>query len=43
MSEKSKRKYDMNSPESKALIDEIVHGTFIKEGCAAAFGSAAIA
>lgn len=37
MSEKTKKKYDMNSPEAKALIDEIVHGTFMKEGCAAAF------
>jgi len=36
MSEK-KQKYDMNSPEAKALIDEIVHGTFLKEGTMAAF------
>ena len=36
MSEK-KKKFDMNSPEAKALIDEIVHGTFTKEGTMAAF------
>lgn len=33
----SKKKYDMNSPEAKALIDEIVHGTFTKEGAMVAF------
>ncbi len=32
-----KKKYDMNSPEAKALIDEIVHGTFVKEGMMIAF------
>ncbi len=32
-----KKKYDMNSPEAKALTDEIVHGTFTKEGTMAAF------
>ena len=37
MSEKKKTKYDMNSPEAKALIDEIVHGTFMKEGTMVAF------
>lgn len=40
MSENStpkKAKYDMNSPEARALIDEIVHGTFVKEGAMAAF------
>jgi hypothetical protein len=37
MSEKKKTKYDMNSPEAKALTDEIVHGTFTKEGTMAAF------
>ena len=37
MSEKNKVKYDMNRPEAKALIDEIVHGTFMKEGTMAAF------
>jgi hypothetical protein len=36
MSEK-KKQYDMNSPEAKALIDEIVHGTFMKEGTMVAF------
>lgn len=33
----NKKKYDMNRPEAKALIDEIVHGTFMKEGTMAAF------
>jgi hypothetical protein len=37
MSEPKKRKYDMHSPEAKALIDEIVHGTFTKEGTLVAF------
>ena len=37
MSETKKMKYDMNSPEAKALTDEIVHGTFTKEGTMAAF------
>ncbi|HOX57243.1 MAG TPA: hypothetical protein P5205_11410 [Candidatus Paceibacterota bacterium] len=37
MSDKKKAKYDMNSPEAKALTDEIVHGTFMKEGMMAAF------
>jgi hypothetical protein len=37
MSDQSKRKYDLNSPEAKALTDEIVHGTFMKEGTMAAF------
>lgn len=37
MSEEKKTKYDMQSPEAKALIDEIVHGTFTKEGTMAAF------
>ena len=37
MSEKPKKKYDMNSPEAHALRDEIVHGTFMKEGTMAAF------
>ena len=37
MSEKTKPKYDMHSPEAKALIDEIVHGTFTKEGTMVAF------
>jgi len=37
MSDKKKQKYDMNSPEAKAVIDEIVHGTFMKEGTMVAF------
>jgi hypothetical protein len=37
MSNDTKQKYDMNSPEAKALIDEIVHGTFMKEGTVVAF------
>lgn len=32
-----KKPYDMNAPEAKALIDEIVHGTFVKEGTMVAF------
>lgn len=32
-----KAKYNTNSPEARALIDEIVHGTFVKEGAMAAF------
>lgn len=37
MSDEKKQKYDMNSPAAKALIDEIVHGTFMKEGTMVAF------
>ena len=37
MSDNKKPKYDMNSPEAKALIGEILHGTFTKEGTMAAF------
>lgn len=37
MSESPKKKYDMNSPEARALVDEIVHGTFMKEGTMVAF------
>lgn len=37
MSEQKKQRYDRHSPEARALIDEIVHGTFIKEGTMAAF------
>ena len=37
MSDQKKPKYDMNSPEARALINEIVHGTFLKEGTMAAF------
>lgn len=32
-----KKKYDMNSSEAKAVIDEIVHGTFMTEGTMVAF------
>ncbi len=32
-----KKRYDRSSPEAKALIDEIVHGTFVKEGTMVAF------
>ena len=35
--EQTKKKYDMNRPEAKALMDEIVHGTFMKEGTMVAF------
>jgi hypothetical protein len=37
MSEHKKQRYDRRSPEAKALIDEIVHGTFVKEGTMVAF------
>lgn len=37
MSEQKKRKYNLNSPEARALVDEIVHGTFMKEGTMVAF------
>jgi hypothetical protein len=37
MSESKKPRYNRNSPEARALIDEIVHGTFVKEGMMAAF------
>ncbi len=37
MSDTKKPKYDLHSPEAKALTDEIVHGTFTKEGTMAAF------
>lgn len=37
MSEKPRKRYDMNSPEARAVVDEIVHGTFMKEGTMAAF------
>lgn len=32
-----KKPYDLNAPEAKALIDEIVHGTFVREGTMVAF------
>ncbi len=37
MSEQKKPRFNRNSPEARALIDEIVHGTFMKEGTMAAF------
>lgn len=37
MSEPPKKKYDLKSSEAQALIDEIVHGTFMKQGTMAAF------
>jgi len=37
MSEKKKIPFNRKSPESKSLIDEIVHGTFVKEGTMVAF------
>lgn len=37
MSEQKKKRYNSNSPEARALIDEIVHGTFMKEGTMVAF------
>jgi hypothetical protein len=36
MSEKRK-KYDLNAPEAKPLIDQIVHGTFVRQGTMVAF------
>ena len=32
-----KKKFDMNSPQAQALMDEIGHGTFVKEGTMVAF------
>ncbi len=32
-----KKRWDMSSPKTKELIDEIVHGTFMKEGTMVAF------
>src|SRR5512135_2567230 len=37
MSEQKRQRYDRRSPEARALIDEIVHGTFMKEGTMVAF------
>ena len=38
MKNNSKRKlYDMSSPGTRELVDEIVHGTFVKEGTLIAF------
>ncbi len=40
MATKTKRKrYDKSGPEARALIDEIVHGTFMKEGTMVAFAT----
>ena len=36
MSEK-KKKFDLNAPGAKALMDEIVHGTFVRQGTMVAF------
>lgn len=36
MSDK-KKQYDMKAPEAKGLIDDIVHGTFMREGTMVAF------
>ena len=33
----AKRRYDKSTPEARALRDEIVHGTFVKEGTMVAF------
>lgn len=33
----AKKKYDLNAPEARAVIDEIVHGTFMREGTVVAF------
>ena len=35
--EKKREKYDKSSPGTRALVDEIVHGTFVKEGTMVAF------
>lgn len=38
MSEKKKKiEFDENSPEVRAFVDEVVHGTFMKEGTMVAF------
>ena len=34
---KKKKQFDYDSPEVRALIDEIVHGTFVREGTMVAF------
>ena len=36
-SQKKKVTFDWNAPEVRAMVDEIVHGTFMKEGTMAAF------
>ena len=35
--QEKRKKFDMSAPEAKALMDEIVHGTFTKEGTMVAF------
>lgn len=35
--QKKKAKFDYNRPEVRAMVDEIVHGTFMKEGTMVAF------
>ncbi len=35
--DEKKKKYDMNSPQARALMEEILHGTFVKEGTMVAF------
>ena len=37
MSQKTKPRFNRDSAEARALIDEIVHGTFVKEGTMVAF------
>src|SRR5262245_19206203 len=37
MAEPKKQRFNRDSPEARALIDEIVHGTFVKEGTMVAF------
>ncbi len=37
MSEQKKQRFDRRSPQARALIDEIVHGTFVREGTMVAF------
>ena len=32
-----RKQFDTKSPQAKAMIDEIVHGTFVKEGAMVAF------
>jgi hypothetical protein len=35
--QEKRKKFDMNAPEAKALMDDLVHGTFMKEGTMVAF------
>jgi hypothetical protein len=37
MSQKKKVQFDYDSPEVRAMVDEVVHGTFMKEGTMVAF------